>query len=85
MFHHSLTKIDHEMSLCAQKGIPLTAIWYYRRAWGAGSLPELVGQDIWTVPGYTKKTLHELVVEDKMAAYRDLPPPVVAGLLATFN
>lgn len=84
-FNHSLEKIDHEIDVALERGIPTAAIWYYRRLWGSGKLPELVGNDIFTVPNYTKLTLDDLVVGGKLQAYRDLPQPVLAGLLATFQ
>lgn len=85
IFHHDLQKIDDELDLAIEKGSPAAALWYYRRLWGAGKLTQLVGSDIWTVPEYTRMSLEDLVVHGKLGNYRDLPQPVLAGLLATFQ
>ncbi|KAJ3492446.1 hypothetical protein NLG97_g5392 [Lecanicillium saksenae] len=85
IFNHSLEQIDREIDLALEKGIPTAAVWYYRRLWGSGKLPELVGTDIWTVPSYSKLSLDDLIVKGKLETYRELPPPVLAGLLATFQ
>ncbi|XWW98406.1 hypothetical protein V2A60_006406 [Cordyceps javanica] len=85
ILYHSLQKIDQEIDLALDNGSPGATVWYYRRLWGAGKLPHLMGSDIWTVPDYRKMSLDELVVQDKLEAYRNLPQPVLERLLATFT
>jgi hypothetical protein len=55
--------------------------WYLRKIWGIGKHQELIGKDFWEVQGYHKASLEGLVVEGRLAAYRDLPPERLSALM----
>lgn len=62
------------------KGQPLANAWYCRRIWGAGKIVELIGSDIWEIDGYSKKRLEELIIDDKVVAYRESSPAFQAAV-----
>ena len=66
---------DAEKAIQANSPVALAA--YARKIWGQGRARELMGDDIWTVPGYQKATLRDLIVLGKMEKYKQLPPFVV--------
>ncbi|KAJ5167086.1 NmrA-like family protein [Penicillium canariense] len=74
IFRHSLEEVDRQVEYHLQKGLSLANLWYCRRVWGAGKLPELIGSDIWEVEDYKKMTLEELIVDGKLVGYREVSP-----------
>ncbi|KAJ5144597.1 NmrA-like family protein [Penicillium atrosanguineum] len=83
-FRHSLEEVDRQIQDHLDKGQPLANAWYCRRIWGAGKIPELIGSDIWEVDGYSKKSLEELIVDDKLVAYREGSPAFQAAVEKMF-
>lgn len=84
IFRHSLEEVDHQIQDRLDKSKPLANAWYCRKIWGAGKLPELIGSDIWEVEGYKKKHLEELIVDDKLVAYRHFSPDFQVAVDETF-
>ncbi|TIC93497.1 Isoflavone reductase-like protein IRL [Colletotrichum higginsianum] len=70
---YSLEKANAELDICHKSESPLGMAWYNRKIWGTGQLVTMLGSDIWELPGYQKVTLEELVLEEKIKPYRDLP------------
>ncbi|KAI0183535.1 hypothetical protein EV127DRAFT_464937 [Xylaria flabelliformis] len=84
-FVHSLEKVDAEIDRCIKNGIPTAISWHCRKAWGVGDIVKGIGGDIWEVEGYHKTTLRELLLEDKLEPYRDVPPQVKQIFDAAFH
>ncbi|KAF7550753.1 hypothetical protein G7Z17_g5506 [Cylindrodendrum hubeiense] len=84
IFKHSSNKVDDEFEHTVSNGIPFALAWYCRKIWGAGQLEQMMGTDIWEVPGYSKISLTDLIVGGKIGAYRDMPPPVSEYFDTTF-
>lgn len=70
---HSLENPNAELDICYKSESPLGMAWYNRKIWGTGELVTMLGSDLWELPGYQKVTLEELVLEEKIKLYRDLP------------
>jgi hypothetical protein len=84
IFRHSLEEVDRQMQDRLDKGQALANAWYCRKIWGSGKIPELIGSDIWEVKGYNKKRLEELIVDNKLVAYRDSSPDFQVAVNETF-
>ncbi|KAL6408727.1 hypothetical protein AUP68_07673 [Ilyonectria robusta] len=84
IFKHSSKKVEDEFEYAISNGIPFSLAWYCRKIWGNGQLETMIGTDIWEVPGYSKVSLDDLIVEGKIGAYREMPPPVLEYFDATF-
>ncbi len=82
---HSLEKVEEEIEICIERGIPLSLPWWCRKSWGDGTLAKVTASDVWEVEGYRKATLEELVVDGKLKPCRDIPPQVVEAFDATFQ
>ncbi|KAL4934777.1 hypothetical protein BDV06DRAFT_229460 [Aspergillus oleicola] len=63
-----------EDALAAQNSFALAS--YCRKIWGNGQQVEMVGTDVWD-EGYGKATLHRLIMEGELRAYREMPQAVV--------
>ncbi|KAF4811042.1 Eugenol synthase 1 [Colletotrichum siamense] len=74
--NHSLEKIDGEIEDGLASGSLFTLSWYCRKIWGTGQQAQMVGTDLWEVEGYKKATLKDLIVEEKLEYYREIPPQV---------
>jgi hypothetical protein len=63
----------------------------YRWPWATGEVVDLMGDDIWEevegAEGCEKKkaTLDDLIVEGKLAPYKDLPPMMMEGIRTTMD
>lgn len=44
----------------------------------------LMGSDIWEIQDYSKKSLEELIVDDKLVAYREASPAFLEAVEETF-
>ncbi|KAI0551942.1 NAD(P)-binding protein [Xylaria curta] len=84
-FLHSLDKVDAEIDQCIKNGIPTAISWHCRKAWAVGNIVKGIGEDIWEVEGYHKANLRELLLEDKLEPYRDVPPQVKQIFDAAFH
>ncbi|KAK7414786.1 hypothetical protein QQX98_006388 [Neonectria punicea] len=84
VFRHSQKKVDAEVADGLRAGLPFTLAWYCRKIWATGQQVDMVGTDIWEVPGYVKASLEELIVGGKLWQYREMPPPVRQYFIATF-
>ncbi|KAI0150617.1 NAD(P)-binding protein [Xylariaceae sp. FL1272] len=84
-FSHSLDKVDDELTRSVAAGSPTAMSWHLRKAWGLGEIVPGIGNDIWEVDGYKKTTLRELLVENKLGAYKELPPPVEQMFYSAFQ
>ncbi|KAF4874048.1 Eugenol synthase 1 [Colletotrichum siamense] len=74
--NHSLEKIDGEIEDGLASGSLFTLSWYCRKIWGTGQQAQMVGTDLWEVEGYKKATMKDLIVEEKLEYYREMPPQV---------
>ncbi|KAH8653828.1 NmrA-like family-domain-containing protein [Xylariales sp. PMI_506] len=81
----SLEDVEARIDFCIERGIPLALAWHCRKTWGAGSGVEMIGSDVWEVPGYQKATLEGLLVRGELGPYRELPAPVLAAINSTFE
>ncbi len=70
---HSLEKINAELDICAKAESPFGMAWYNRKIWGTGQMATMLGPDIWEVPGYQRVILEDLILEEKIEPYRDIP------------
>ncbi|KAJ5730907.1 uncharacterized protein N7483_005415 [Penicillium malachiteum] len=84
IFHHTLEQVDNHNQKTLDEGAPLTLVWYGRRVWGAGGYEAAIGNDIWEVEGYKKKTLNELFSNGGLEPYRDFPAELLELLEKTF-
>ncbi|KAJ5204389.1 uncharacterized protein N7498_005268 [Penicillium cinerascens] len=84
IFRHSLEEADRQMQLRLDRGRPLAMAWYCRKLWGSGSVPRLIGSDIWEIQDYSKKSLEELIVDGKLVAYREASPAFLEAVEETF-
>ncbi|KAI0453845.1 NAD(P)-binding protein [Xylaria acuta] len=84
-FVHSLEKVDVEIDRCIKNSVPTALSWYCRKAWGVGNLVKGIGEDIWEVESYQKATLRELLLEEKLEPYKDVPPQVKQIFDAAFH
>nr|XP_036575813.1 uncharacterized protein CTRU02_14223 [Colletotrichum truncatum]KAF6782446.1 hypothetical protein CTRU02_14223 [Colletotrichum truncatum] len=73
VFTHSREKVQKAFEDGIRAGELVAPAWFYRKIWGTGELMKMLSSDVWDVPGYQKATLHHLIVEEKIEAYRDLP------------
>ncbi|KAI4593974.1 hypothetical protein KJ359_008762 [Pestalotiopsis sp. 9143b] len=81
---HLLEKINDKIEDELRVGSPFALAWYCRKTWGSGQQAEMIGTDVWEVPGYAPASLEELVVEGQLEPYRELPPPVTDLFSKTF-
>ncbi|ETS75035.1 hypothetical protein PFICI_13519 [Pestalotiopsis fici W106-1] len=81
----SLEKINDQVEEALRVGSPFALAWYCRKIWGTGQQAEMIGNDIWEVPGYSPASLEDLVVEGKLEPYRGMPPQVVEFFSKTFE
>ncbi|KAI1422031.1 NAD(P)-binding protein [Xylaria sp. FL1777] len=84
-FVHSVEKVDAEIERCVQNGIPSALSWYCRKAWAIGDVVKGLGKDFWEVEGYKKATLRELLLENKLESYKEVPPQVKQLFDAAFH
>ncbi|KAH7076340.1 hypothetical protein BKA63DRAFT_542365 [Paraphoma chrysanthemicola] len=83
IIRHNMTSVNTEIETCVEAGNPMALLWYCRKLWGIGRHLDMVGSDIWDVKDFPKASLHELVVEGRLSAYRDMPAQIVGLLRAT--
>ncbi|KAJ5707893.1 hypothetical protein N7488_007694 [Penicillium malachiteum] len=76
IFRHTLEQVDYHIQKTLDEGAPLTMVWYGRRVWGSGGYEAGIGNDIWEVEGYKKKTLDELL-NGGMEPYREFPAKIL--------
>ncbi|KAJ5970416.1 uncharacterized protein N7479_000334 [Penicillium vulpinum] len=84
VFRHSLKEADRQMQIRLDQGRPLALAWYCRRVWGSGEVQNVIGSNIWEIPGYQKKTLKDLIEDGELVAYRKATPELKAALEQTF-
>ncbi|KAE8331079.1 hypothetical protein BDV39DRAFT_169828 [Aspergillus sergii] len=66
-------RVSIQVDEMIKKGDPGALAWYTRKNWGNGDQLKFLGTDVWEVEGYTKATLKDLLLEDKLEEYRPLP------------
>lgn len=68
-----IEKVSIQVDEMIKKGDPGALAWYTRENWGNGDQLKFLGNDVWEVEGYTKATVKDLLLEDKLEEYRPLP------------
>ncbi|KAF7539694.1 hypothetical protein G7054_g1971 [Neopestalotiopsis clavispora] len=84
IFTHELEKINDRIEHELAVGSPFALAWYCRKIWGSGQQAEMIGTDLWEVPGYAPASLEGLLVQGKLESYRELPPQVAETFSKTF-
>lgn len=73
----SVEDVTENFNAALKNGTPLALAIYLRIAWANGwEVQSMEGLEMWKIPGYRKATLEELIVDGKLARYKELPPPV---------
>lgn len=85
IFRQSIATVEQMIDTRLANGDMTAIALTYRCPWGEGTNNKYSAEDVWTVEGYRKTTLTEVVVEGKLGQYKALPPPFVEGLKATFT
>ncbi|OJJ70245.1 hypothetical protein ASPBRDRAFT_76782 [Aspergillus brasiliensis CBS 101740] len=68
-----IERVSIQVDEMIKNGDPGALAWYTRKNWGNGDQLKFLGTDFWEVEGYTKATVKDLLVEEKLEEYRPLP------------
>ncbi|KAK1573645.1 uncharacterized protein LY79DRAFT_583495 [Colletotrichum navitas] len=72
-----LEKIKDEVEQWLESVSVFTVAWYCHKIWGAGQQSQMIGSNFWEVDDYQKATLEDLILGEKLEAYREMPDQVV--------
>ncbi|KAJ9111215.1 hypothetical protein QFC22_006590 [Naganishia vaughanmartiniae] len=68
----AIEQVDRLIEEKLEAGDRSTLAYYCRKIWGTGQQVKMIGEDVWTVPGYQKQTQKALLVDGELKPYRSL-------------